>query len=72
MFLGSTPQLFSYQSPPMTSQRRDIARILRDIEGTVGIDVFDEQIRRKVREEKARKAAPGWLLEVTRGCSLTL
>ena len=28
-------------------------RILRDIEGTVGIDVFDEQIRRKVREEKA-------------------
>jgi hypothetical protein len=32
----------------------------------VGIDVFDEQIRRRVREEKAGDR----LLEVTRGCSV--
>lgn len=38
------------------SRQEDRHLILGDIEGTVGIDVFDEQIRRRVREEKAKLA----------------
>eukprot|EP00438_Fugacium_kawagutii_P000891 Skav223551 [mRNA] locus=scaffold1657:380106:394751:- [translate_table: standard] len=43
--------------PPGATGRHGCPRILRDIEATLGIDAFDRQIRRKVRDEKVRGPA---------------